>query len=197
MKILKAVIVYGIILLIISLTIFFIQRIIFAKTPDLTAKTITDAPQVSPRYERPTETPATVYVPLETQIPRTTEIPIEPTSLPIVYNNIAEGDILIGNLTFYDICLECCGKLDGYTTSGLRLQNGVEPETPIASCNWLPLGSTVEVNNIIYLIADRGGTRLSKVGNLDIFTPEGHNEALRLGKIKDVEILIVSIAQGG
>lgn len=108
-------------------------------------------------------------------------------------NGIAEGDVIIGELTHYDVCMKCCSKLDGITASGLVIQNGVKPEIPVASCNWLPLGTLVEIKNVLHIVADRGGKGLDTVGRFDIFTPAGHDAALRLGRKRDVEIKVVSL----
>ena len=110
------------------------------------------------------------------------------------YNGISVGDVITGGeLTHYCACSICCGKSDGITASGIKIQNGVKPEIDIASCNWLPLGAMIEVNGIGYLVADRGGSSLDQVGKLDIFVPEGHTAALNLGIIKGVSIKIISL----
>ncbi len=111
------------------------------------------------------------------------------------YNGITEGGIITGELTHYCVCLKCCGKTDGITASGLKIKNGVEPDIPVAACNWLPLGTIIEIDGSIHIIADRGGRNLDEVGRLDIFIPEGHRAALELGRIKGVKIEIVSLPE--
>lgn len=121
----------------------------------------------------------------------------EPNPKPALrtYNGITEGDIITGELTHYCVCEKCCGKTDGITASGLKIENGVEPEIPVAACNWLPFGTIIEIDGRTHIIADRGGSSLNEVGRLDIFTPEGHQAALELGRIKGVEIKVVSIPE--
>jgi len=67
----------------------------------------------------------------------------EPTAEPEPrsYNSITEGDVIVSELTYYDVCKHCCGKTDGVTASGLVIANGTEPETPVArgSCHGLAI----------------------------------------------------------
>jgi len=119
----------------------------------------------------------------------------DPEPGPRTYNGIAEGDVITGELTHYCVCEKCCGKTDGITASGLKIENGVEPEISVAACNWLPFGTIIEIEGKVYVIADRGGSGLDKVGRLDIFTPEGHQAALELGRIKGAEIKVVSLPE--
>lgn len=114
---------------------------------------------------------------------------------PRTYNGITEGDIITGELTHYCICQKCCGKTDGITASGLKIENGVEPDIPVAACNWLPFGTIVEIDGKTYIIADRGGSELNKIGRLDIFTPEGHQAAIELGRIHGAKIEIISFPE--
>jgi hypothetical protein len=60
-------------------------------------------------------------------------------------SGITEGDVIISDLTYYDVCVKCCGKTDGITASGLVIRNGVEPEIPVVSCNWLPFDTFVNL----------------------------------------------------
>ena len=55
------------------------------------------------------------------------------------------------------------------------------PNPYYVACNWLPLGSVISVNGTNYTVVDRGGSKLSKTGRIDIYTPEGHAAALRGG----------------
>ena len=78
-------------------------------------------------------------------LPETVE-PMETQS----YNGIREGDTIVGTLTYYDVCLSCCGKTDGITASGIRIKNGVEPEIPVVGCNWLPLMTVLTIDGVEY-----------------------------------------------
>ena len=49
------------------------------------------------------------------------------------------------------------------------------------ACNWLPLGSVIDIDGTLYTVVDRGGSGLSKKGRVDIYTPEGHAAALKGG----------------
>ena len=51
----------------------------------------------------------------------------------------------------------------------------------IVACNWLPLGSVIEVNGTTYTVEDRGGSGLSKTGRIDIFDPSGHEDVIKKG----------------
>ena len=122
------------------------------------------------------------------------------TAPPREYNGLREGDTVPnGDITHYCACRECCGKwadikprktADGTLLDGLALP-GAEK---IASCNWLPFDSVVEVEGVQYRIADRGGRGLSTIGRLDVFEPRGHAAALQRVRVKDVQIHIVSLA---
>lgn len=111
---------------------------------------------------------------------------------PKTYSGITEGEVISGSLSWYDVCSKCCGKSDGVTASGLIIQNGIEPETPVAACNWLPFGTLVEVDGVVYVIADRGGSGLDSIGRLDLFEPDGHGAALVNG-VRDADVKIVSL----
>lgn len=90
------------------------------------------------------------------------------------------GQEISGRYTHYCACSICCGKNDGKTASGRKIQNGMANPYYIA-CNWLPLGSVVEVDGVEYTVVDRGGKGLSKQGRIDIFTPEGHAACYQKG----------------
>lgn len=104
--------------------------------------------------------------------------PIAPSSVDS-YDKIAVGQIISGRYTHYCACEICCGKSNGVTASGKKIQNGMENPYYVA-CNWLPLGSAIEVNGITYTVVDRGGN-LDGIGRIDIFTPEGHDAAIKKG----------------
>ncbi|MCD7722787.1 MAG: G5 domain-containing protein [Clostridiales bacterium] len=90
------------------------------------------------------------------------------------------GQTISGKYTHYCACSKCCGKSNGITASGLKVYNGMDDPHYVA-CNWLPLGSIIEIDGTEYLVADRGGSSLSRSGRVDIYTPAGHSAALRGG----------------
>ena len=96
------------------------------------------------------------------------------------YNGIKVGDKISGRYSHYCACSTCNGNSRGITTSGKKIQNGMANPYYIA-CNWLPLGSVINVDGQNYTVVDRGGSGLSKKGRIDIFTPQGHSECYRLG----------------
>lgn len=95
-------------------------------------------------------------------------------------NGYTVGQKISGRYTHYCACATCNGNSRGVTSSGRRIRNGMSNPYYIA-CNWLPLGSVIEVNGHNYTVVDRGGRRLSKRGYIDIFTPEGHRACYRYG----------------
>lgn len=123
-------------------------------------------------------------------LPETVE-PMETQS----YNGIREGDTIVGTLTYYDVCLSCCGKTDGITASGIRIENGIEPEIPIVGCNWLPLMTLLTIDGVEYIVADRGGASLDMVGRLDVFNPAGHEDCIRRGITENAVIVIVDLPE--
>ena len=114
---------------------------------------------------------------------------VEPTETQS-YNGIREGDTIVGTLTYYDVCLSCCGKTDGITASGIRIKNGVEPEIPVVGCNWLPLMTVLTIDGVEYIVADRGGASMDTVGRLDVFNPAGHEDCIQRGITENAEIVI-------
>ncbi len=90
------------------------------------------------------------------------------------------GQTIRGRYTHYCSCSICCGKNDGITASGIKIYNGMANPYYVA-CNWLPLGSIIEVDGVRYTVVDRGGKGLSKPGRIDIFTPEGHAACYQKG----------------
>lgn len=97
------------------------------------------------------------------------------------YNNQKVGAVINGSYTYYCSCEICCGKNSGTTAAGKKIQNGMENPYYVA-CNWLPLGSVIEVNGVTYTVVDRGGSGLSKTGRIDIYTPDGHEAAKKYGR---------------
>ncbi len=90
------------------------------------------------------------------------------------------GQHINGKYTHYCACATCNGSNSGITSSGKRISNGMANPYYIA-CNWLPLGTVINVDGVNYTVVDRGGSGLSAVGRIDIFTPEGHAACYRYG----------------
>ncbi|MBQ9531332.1 MAG: G5 domain-containing protein [Eubacterium sp.] len=90
------------------------------------------------------------------------------------------GQKISGRYTHYCACATCNGSGAGVTSSGKRISNGMSNPYYIA-CNWLPLGSVIKTQGHYYTVVDRGGSGLSAVGRIDIFTPEGHAACYRYG----------------
>jgi len=131
-------------------------------------------------------------------------------------NYFIEGMVIEGgDITHYCRCSYCCGKWANVnpqkTANGTRLDDIDRTGEKIASCNWLPFDSIVEVDGTQYRIDDRGGckhcegklksrtacdTGLCKVGRLDIYVPEGHQAALDAGRPQGVEITIIRLGGG-
>lgn len=94
-------------------------------------------------------------------------------------NGYTVGQKISGRYTHYCACGKC-GSGSGVTASGKRVYNGMSNPYYVA-CNWLPMGSVIKVNGQNYTVVDRGGSGLSTVGRIDIFTPEGHAACYRYG----------------
>lgn len=95
-------------------------------------------------------------------------------------NGYTVGQTIKGRYTHYCACATCNGSSSGTTSSGKKIYNGMANPYYIA-CNWLPLGSVISVDGTNYTVVDRGGSGLSTVGRIDIFTPEGHSACYRYG----------------
>ena len=108
-----------------------------------------------------------------------TKVTVISTTAANSYSDYKVGQIINGKYTHYCACEICCGKSNGITASGKKVQNGMDNPYYIA-CNWLPLGSVIEVNGTAYTVVDRGGG-LTGQGRIDIFTPEGHDAAISRG----------------
>lgn len=81
-------------------------------------------------------------------------------------------------ITFYCSCVKCCGKTNGITATGTKVQANhtiaVDPKV-------IPLGSTVFIDGKRYTAEDVGGG--VKNLHIDIYVPT-HQEAINRGKIK-------------
>lgn len=95
-------------------------------------------------------------------------------------NGYSVGQKINGRYTHYCACATCNGNSNGITSSGRRIRNGMADPHYVA-CNWLPLGSVISVDGTDYTVVDRGGSGLSAVGRIDIFTPQGHSACYRYG----------------
>ncbi len=95
-------------------------------------------------------------------------------------NGYKVGQVIDGRYTHYCACARCNGNGRGITSSGRKITNGMQNPYYIA-CNWLPLGSVINVDGTNYTVVDRGGSGLSRRGRIDIFTPEGHAACYRYG----------------
>lgn len=95
-------------------------------------------------------------------------------------NGYTIGQVISGKYTHYCACAKCNGNTRGVTSSGRRISADMENPYYIA-CNWLPLGTVIDVDGELYTVVDRGGSGLSKQGRIDIFTPGSHSDALRKG----------------
>lgn len=95
-------------------------------------------------------------------------------------NGYTVGQKITGRYTHYCACATCNGNSRGITSSGKKITNGMANPYYVA-CNWLPLGSVIKVDGQNYTVVDRGGSGLSTVGRIDIFTPEGHAACYRYG----------------
>lgn len=94
-------------------------------------------------------------------------------------NGYTVGQKISGRYTHYCAC-SSCGSGSGVTASGKKVYNGMANPYYVA-CNWLPMGSVIRVDGKNYTVVDRGGSGLSTVGRIDIFTPEGHAACYRYG----------------
>ncbi len=95
-------------------------------------------------------------------------------------NGYYVGQKITGRYTHYCACISCTGSTRGITASGKKVYNGMSDPHYIA-CNWLPFGSVVSVDGVNYTVVDRGGSGLSSVGRIDIYTPEGHSACYKYG----------------
>ena len=82
-------------------------------------------------------------------------------------------------ITYYDDCELCCGKNDGITASGEKVQEGV---TVAADTSIIPMGSKIYIEGIGWrTVQDRGGA--IKGNKLDIYVPS-HDSPMPYNKQK-------------
>ena len=115
----------------------------------------------------------------EVKVVGTKQGSVEPNGVQSA-NGYSVGQTIKGKYTHYCSCAKCCGKSNGVTASGKKVYTGM-PNPYYVACNWLPLGSVISVNGTNYTVVDRGGSGLSSGGRIDIYTPEGHQAAIRGG----------------
>ena len=77
-------------------------------------------------------------------------------------------------ITYYCVCMKCCGKTNGITASGAKVKAGVT----IAAPKEFPFGTKLLINGNTYTVQDRGGAIKNK--RIDIYC-ETHEEALKNG----------------
>lgn len=82
----------------------------------------------------------------------------------------------LGNykITYYCACVKCCGKTNGITASGEKVQAGIT----VAAPKEFPFGTKLLINGHTYTVQDRGGSIKNK--RIDIYC-ETHEEALKNG----------------
>lgn len=133
--------------------------------------------------DAPDEPSPTVTVFSEVCLPDDTPVvePEEPENELIEAALLARSHRLDNvTVTHYDVCLKCCGKLDGITASGVRTEPGITVAVDPAV---IPLGSDVLVDygdgEIHYYRADDTGGAI-KGRHIDLCV-SSHEEALQLG----------------
>lgn len=112
----------------------------------------------------------------------------EPDRVEAAENELIEAALLARatrlddvTVTHYDVCVECCGKTDGITASGVKATPGV---TVAVDPDVIPLGADVLVDygdeEIHYYKADDVGGAIQ--GNRIDLCVETHEESLQLGQ---------------
>ena len=143
----------------------------------LTAILVVNAEADEPTYIDP---PVVATAAESTVIPR--EEPEEAENERIEVALLARANVIEGvTVTHYDCCVQCCGKDDGITASGVRATPGV---TVAVDPNVIPLGSDVLVDygdgEIEYYRADDVGGAV-KGNHIDLCVGS-HEKALQLGR---------------
>jgi len=88
-------------------------------------------------------------------------------------------------ITYYCACEQCCGKDDGITVSGAKVQEGV---TVAADTSILPFGTKIYIKGIGWrTVQDRGGA--IKGNRLDIYIPS-HNDPMPYN-VQNLDVWVV------
>lgn len=138
--------------------------------------------------EFPQNGPAIQTIPDDGSLPGDDVPAAEPEQVEAAENELIEAALLARairlddvTVTHYDVCVECCGKTDGITASGVRATPGV---TVAVDPDVIPLGADVLVDygdgEIQYCRADDTGGAIH--GNHIDLCVETHQEALQLGR---------------
>jgi 3D (Asp-Asp-Asp) domain-containing protein len=87
-------------------------------------------------------------------------------------------------ITAYCACVQCCGKTDGITASGVKAVEGVT----VATVKSIPFGTKIYIDGVgERIVQDRGGA--IKGNRIDLYF-ENHQEAWNFGRqTKQVTIL--------
>lgn len=79
-------------------------------------------------------------------------------------------------ITAYCACVECCGKIDGITASGVKAVEGVT----VAMDKRIPFGTKIYIDGVgERIVQDRGGAINGK--RIDLFFSD-HQSALNFGR---------------
>jgi len=103
------------------------------------------------------------------------------TLLAILYfYSVCQAAPELWRISHYCACEKCCGKSDGITASGKKVQ-----ECHTVACNWLAFGTKVKIGNKVYIVEDRGaksifGSKSNHKKAIDIYC-SSHKEALQKG----------------
>ena len=94
-------------------------------------------------------------------------LPVAAYSMELPQDDPAEpGYAVNAVLTYYD------ASVGSVTADGTHIYTGMD-DPHIVACNWLPLGTVIEIDGIPYTVRDRGGAGLSVYGRIDVFLPDG------------------------
>ena len=110
------------------------------------------------------------------------EIPIEEENI-VVPPPEEKQSLGVYTLTAYCGCVKCCGKTDGITASGAKVQ----ANRTIAAPSSFAFGTKIEINGQTYIVEDRGGAINGK--RIDIYF-NTHKEALAFG-VQKQEIFLI------
>ena len=102
----------------------------------------------------------------------------------------------VWKITSYCACEKCCGKSDGITASGKKVEYG------FVALNWLPFGTKVNIKGLgEFVVMDRGakslfGSKKNHIKHLDVYMPT-HSKALKFG-VKWLEVEVIKgMKKGG